>query len=88
MAVIYPKHGQEPQTARTLLAMADDPMHVKTTTDNGFAFDVPEYLYERYLKGGVGPDEGGESDVQPPADEIPRRRPGRPRKVQPAKEGD
>ena len=85
MAVIYPKHGKEAETARTLLAMADDVQDVRTNTDNGFSFVVPDYLYERFVNGGTGTQES-EPDEESP--EIPRRRPGRPRKVVPAKEGD
>lgn len=85
MAVIYPRHGEEASIARTLLAMADDAMDVKTNTDNGLAFIVPDYLHDRYVNGGIG-----EEDDPAPAlsEEVQRRRPGRPRKIQPPKEGD
>lgn len=86
MAVIYPKPGKEGEMARTLLAMADDVQDVRTNTDNGFSFIVPDYLYERYVNGGVGSQESEDFKVE--AEEIPRRRPGRPRKIQPVKEGD
>jgi hypothetical protein len=84
MAVIYPKHNKEAETARTLLALADNPMDVKTITDSGLAFVVPEELYERYLASFEVPQET-------PADvERAARRPGRPRKVMPVaeQEGD
>ena len=85
MPVIVPKHGDEGPVARTLLAMADDARDVKTNSDNGFSFIVPDYLYERYVNGGTGSE-----DEQAPVvtEEVQRRRPGRPRKIQPPKEGD
>jgi hypothetical protein len=84
MAVIVPKHGEEGSVARTLLAMSDNVRDVATNSDNGFAFVVPDYLYDRYLNGGV------KDEPEQPSEEIVRRRPGRPRKVTqaPAKEGD
>lgn len=82
MALIFPKHGEEGSVARTLLAMSDNVRDVAVDTDNGFAFLVPEYLYERYLAGEV------KEEAAPVSEEIVRRRPGRPRKVAPAKEGD
>ena len=86
MAVIQPKHGEEASVARTLLAMADDVNDVKTNTDNGLVFVVPDYLHDRYVNGGIGQEE---EDVQPLITEsVERRRPGRPRKVVPPKEGD
>lgn len=84
MAVIYPKYGTEGETARTLLALADDPMEVRTSTDNGLAFLVSEELYERYLASFV-------PVAETPADaDKAARRPGRPRKGLPAteQEGD
>lgn len=84
MAVIYAKYGQEGNIARTLLALADNPMDVRTTTDHGLAFLVPEDLYERYLASQETPEET-------PADvERAARRPGRPRKALPVaeQEGD
>jgi hypothetical protein len=85
MAVIFPKHGEESSVARTLLAMADDVQDVRTNTDNGLVFVVPDYLYERYVNGGIGEEEEAEPAV---SEEVQRRRPGRPRKVVPPKEGD
>lgn len=85
MAVVYPKPGDEGSVARTLLAMADDVQDVRTNTDNGFVFVVPDYLYDRYINGGTGEEEEAEPVV---SEEVQRRRPGRPRKVQPPKEGD
>jgi hypothetical protein len=85
MPVIVPKHGDESPVARTLLAMADDARDVKTNSDNGFSFLVPDYLYERYVNGGTGEGNGQETEV---TEEVQRRRPGRPRKTQPPKEGD
>lgn len=86
MAVVYPKPNHEAETARTLLAMADDVNDVRTNTDNGLSFVVPDYLYDRYLTGGTGVEE--DPEPAPLSDEVQRRRPGRPRKVVPAKEGD
>lgn len=84
MAVIFPKHGDEANVARTLLAMADDVQDVRTNTDSGLTFIVPDYLYERYVNQGSQP---AEPELQADEETV-RRRPGRPRKVQPAKEGD
>jgi hypothetical protein len=81
MAVVYPKHGEEGSVARTLLAMADNVRDVKTDTDNGLVFIVPDYLHDRYVNQGVEPEPVADEEVQ-------RRRPGRPRKAQPPKEGD
>lgn len=85
MAVIFPRHGEEASVARTLLAMADDVSDVRTNTDNGLSFVVPDYLHERYVNGGIGAEEEVEPVV---SEEVQRRRPGRPRKVVPPKEGD
>ena len=75
MAVIFPAYGKQGELARTLLALADDPLDVKTNTDNGFAFLVSEELYERYL-------DSLEPKTETPADvEKAARRPGRPRKA-------
>ena len=85
MAVIYPRHGEEGSVARTLLAMCDNVNDVRTNTDNGLVFVVPDYLYDRYVNGGIGEEEEAEPVV---SEEVQRRRPGRPRKVVPPKEGD
>jgi len=82
MAEIYPAHGKEKEIAQRLLALADDPMVVRTSYDNGLAFIVPEDLYAKYL----AVDAVVESE--PASEEVQRRRPGRPRKVVPPKEGD
>lgn len=82
MAEIYPKYGQEKEVAQRLLALADDVMQVRTSYDNGLAFIVPEDLYAKYLAVDAVVDE------PEPSEEVQRRRPGRPRKVVPAKEGD
>lgn len=82
MAMIFPKHGQEAAIASLLLSLADNPRDVATNSDSGLAFVVPDYLYQKYLSGGV------KDEPEQVTEEIVRRRPGRPRKVQPAKEGD
>lgn len=82
MAEIYPKHGEEKKVAQRLLALADDVMDVRTSYDNGLAFIVPEDLYVKYLAVDAVADEPAVSA------EAERRRPGRPRKAQPVKEGD
>lgn len=82
MAEIYPKHGDEKRIAQRLLALADSPMDVRTSYDNGLAFIVPEDLYEKYLAVDAVVEEAE------PSEDVQRRRPGRPRKAQPAKEGD
>lgn len=85
MAVVYPIPGREKETAQALLALADDPMVVRTSYEDRLAFVVPQELYERYIN----------QDVRAPKEEPAalsedqvRRRPGRPRKTAPAKEGD
>lgn len=84
MAEIYPPHGKEKEIAQRLLALADDPMAVRASYDNGLAFIVPDELYAKYLAVDAVVDE------EPPSEDTIRRRPGRPRKVAPApaKEGD
>lgn len=53
MAVIVPKPGLRKETAQLLLELADKPRDVRTNTDSGqLAFEVPEALYERYVKHG------------------------------------
>jgi hypothetical protein len=86
MAVVYPKYGEEAKVAQRLLALADNVQDVKTSTDNGLAFLVPEDLYERYL----AVDAVVEDEAVPTDPDQVKRRPGRPRKVVPAapKEGD
>lgn len=86
MAVIFPKFGEEKQVAQRLLALADNVFDVKTSTDNGLAFLVPEDLYERYL---AVDSVIGEDDTPGDPEQV-KRRPGRPRKVlpEPPKEGD
>jgi hypothetical protein len=81
---VYPKPGEEAIVARQLLALADDVQHVRTSTDDGFAFLVPEYLLDRYVAAQADEDEQP-TEVTP---EQQRRRPGRPRKAQPVSEGD
>ena len=83
MAVVYPKPGQEKQVAQRLLALAKDVQDVRTTTDDGFAFLIPDYLFELYST----PDSPVDDSPVLSEDQL-RRRPGRPRKVMPAKEGD
>lgn len=44
---VVPDPGDIVETARQLLALADDPTHVRTD-GNGSEFRVPPYLAERY----------------------------------------
>lgn len=83
MAVVYPPRGlgKDKETARLLLNLANDVNDVKTNTDNGFAFIVPEYLHELYLQ-------ALKPEVEPVVADQFKRRPGRPRKVQPEAEGE
>lgn len=85
MAVVYPKPGQEKQIAQRLLALAKDVQDVRTTTDDGFAFLIPDYLLALYETPDVPVDD---TDSSPLGEEQARRRPGRPRKIVPPKEGD
>lgn len=82
MAEIYPAHGKEKEVAQRLLALADDPMVVRTSYDNGLAFIVPDDLYAKYLA------VDAVVEPEPVSEDAQRRRPGRPRKAQPVKEGD
>lgn len=78
MAVIFARYGQEKDLAVLLLELADNPWDVRTNTDSGLSFHVPEYLYDRYLETLDEPE-------PTPADvEQVKRRPGRPRKTVPA----
>lgn len=60
------------QVARDLLSLADNPFQVRTNTDNGLSFMVPQHVAQQYaeLLAGVT------TDATP---EPPKRR-GRPRK--------
>lgn len=86
MAVVYPVPGKEKEMAQALLALAKDPMQVRTAHEDRLAFVVPEELYERYVNGDSKPAEP--EPVPEMSEEMARRRPGRPRKVMPAKESD
>ncbi|MGH7252268.1 MAG: hypothetical protein ACREIE_00575 [Nitrospiraceae bacterium] len=84
MPVVYPVRGEDKRTAVLLLSLADDPRDVGTSTDDGFAFIVPDYLYAKYVAGnGVVSEPAGPADAG-----LAKRRPGRPRKVQPDVEGE
>lgn len=80
MAVIFAKYGRERDIAATLLHLADDVNDVRTNTDSGLSFVVPEYLYEKYLAHTTVVDE------TPAGVDQAKRRPGRPRKALPALE--
>lgn len=71
--------------AQALLALAKDPMEVRTAHEDRLAFIVPEELYERYVNGSSPAEPEQELEL---TEEQVRRRPGRPRKVMPAKESD
>lgn len=84
MAVIFPGFGKDKmkELAQVLLLLADDPRDVVTNTDNGFAFVVPEYLHDKYVQTLI-------PEVETPAMvDQSKRRPGRPRKSEPEKEGE
>lgn len=83
MAVIFPKQGQEKEVAQRLLALANDVNDVRTSMDEGLAFVVPDYLYQLYLN-----PTAPEDVASPLSEDQTRRRPGRPRKALPPKEGD
>ncbi len=51
--------------------MADNVQDVRTNTDNGLTFVVPDYLYDRYVNGGIGEEEEVEPAV---SEEVQRRR--------------
>lgn len=70
-ALIVPEPGQEEETLRSLLDLADKPRHVKLNSeDPGMSFYVPQYLAERYLD---ADEEPADADPTP----APKRR-GRP----------
>lgn len=46
---LIPAGGTPGLVARMLLGLADDPSHVRTNTDSALAFEVPEYLHDRFL---------------------------------------
>jgi hypothetical protein len=48
-AIVIPEKGKLKETARALLALADDPRHVMTE-GNGTEFRVPQYLADKYAK--------------------------------------
>lgn len=72
MAEIHPKFSELKETAAVLIALSDDPAQVRTSTQGGFHFIVPEDVFDRYV------------DMlhaeQEPEPEKPAKRPGRPRK--------
>lgn len=59
------------QVARDLLSLADNPHQVRTNTDDGLTFHVPQELAQRYAD--------LLADVTPTTEAVPKRR-GRPRK--------
>lgn len=75
-ALIVPEPGQEDETLRLLLALADKSRHVKLNSDDpGMTFYVPEYLAEKYHNA----DADGEpaTTADDPETPAPKRR-GRP----------
>lgn len=72
--------------AQRLLALAKDPMEVRTSYEDRLAFVVPDELYERYVNGDEKRTEPQPEPVM--SEDQVRRRPGRPRKTVPAKESD
>ncbi|MEU7010370.1 hypothetical protein [Streptomyces sp. NPDC046332] len=46
---VIPAEGAVKDTAKALLALADDPSHVRTTS-GGTEFLVPAYLADKYTK--------------------------------------
>lgn len=73
-ALIVPEPGQEDETLRLLLDLADKSRHVKLNSDDpGMTFYVPEYLAEKYHSA------DDESPAVDAADETPApKRRGRP----------
>lgn len=69
---IVPAQGDEADVAKALLALARSPYEVQTSTDNGLTFTVPDYLADLYAQSVQVP--------QKTEQDVPRRRPGRPRK--------
>lgn len=53
MAIVVPAEGQLAETARALLALADDVRDVRTV-GNGLEFEVPDELADRYHSADTG----------------------------------
>lgn len=74
-AYIYPEPGDEQAVARKLLALADSPYEVQTSSDDGLSFRVPEALADRYrqfLLGSAAPQQA--ADEPAPAKKTTARR--------------
>jgi hypothetical protein len=84
MAVVYPKFGDEKRIAQVLLALADSVYDVRTSSDEGLAFVIPDELHAKFVA-----HESGLAEPEPVANtDLVKRRPGRPRKVaEPVEEG-
>lgn len=66
-ALIVPKPGQEKETIRLLLSLADKPRHVKVNTDNtGLTLTVPEYLHKKFIQSGETEITGAKRRGRPP----------------------
>lgn len=74
-ATVVAPVGEEKETLRLLLALADKPRHVKIDFDAQGVYTVPEYLAEKYQAAvGGGSEEAPDEPEETPA---PKRR-GRP----------
>jgi hypothetical protein len=85
MTVITPEQDVS-ATAGLLLHLADEmginPHAVRTITDNGLEFDVPDELAEAYLKALSGVEEASADSEEEEAEEAPApKKRGRPRKT-------
>ena len=76
--VVAPE-GQEKETLRLLLTLADKPRHVKMDFDNRGVFEVPDYLVQKYQAVTSSPLEETpeETPDEPEETPAPKRR-GRP----------
>jgi hypothetical protein len=73
MTLVYPDADNAAQVAADLLSLVDDPAQVRTNTDNGLAFDVPDAVADEYHR--------LMADVVPAGEtRAPTKRGGRPRK--------
>lgn len=86
---IVPVAGEESETGKKLIELADDPRDVRTSTDTAsgtgyVAFIVPAYLGDKYVGVRSKSDEETETDASSEKSEddkvSEKRGPGRPRK--------
>jgi hypothetical protein len=76
--VVAPE-GQEKETLRLLLSLADKPRHVKIDFDDRGVYQVPDYLVQRYQEHTAdSPEEAPEETPETPEETPAPKRRGRP----------